>query len=67
MGGDAMTDEKLTSNKQVPPDQIEKRGLVQDVIVPIAQGAAGGATGAWVTSKLSQGKNPPPDDGSEKG
>jgi hypothetical protein len=43
----------------------EKKGLVQDVVVPIAQAGAGGlgvgAANAYVNHKLSQQKNPPPD------
>jgi hypothetical protein len=38
---------------------------VQDVVVPIAQAGAGGlgvgAANAYVTHKLSQQKNPPPE------
>jgi hypothetical protein len=43
----------------------EKKGLVQDVVVPIAQAGAGGlgvgAANAYVNHKLSQQKNPPPE------
>jgi hypothetical protein len=34
-----MADDQQASNKQIPPDQIEKRGVVQDVIVPVLQEA----------------------------
>ncbi len=41
-----MADENRVSDKQIPADQIEKRGgIVQEVIVPIAQAGAGGARG----------------------
>jgi hypothetical protein len=44
---------------------FEQKGLVQDVVVPIAQAGAGGlgvgAANAYVNHKLSQQKNPPPD------
>ena len=42
-----------------------QKGLVQDVVVPIAQAGAGGlgvgAANAYVNHKLSQQKNPPPE------
>jgi len=43
----------------VPQGQHEQKGLVTDVIVPIAEAAATGI-GIGVGSKLGQGKNPPP-------
>jgi hypothetical protein len=43
----------------------EQKGLVQDVVVPIAQAGAGGlgvgAANAYLNHKLSQQKNPPPE------
>jgi hypothetical protein len=42
--------------KRIEPDQGEKRGLVIDVVVPIAQTAAG----VWVGNKLGGQKPPPP-------
>ncbi len=61
-----MADENRVSDKQIPADQIEKRGgIVQEVIVPIAQAGAGGlgvgAANAYVNHKLSQQKDPPPE------
>jgi hypothetical protein len=47
-------------DKRVPPEHVEKRGLMTDVVVPIAQSAVGGAVGAVVGSKLSGQKPPPP-------
>jgi len=58
-----MAAEKRGSDKQVPADQIEKRGVgqdvivpvlqqVKDVVVPIAAGYAGGRAG--------RPKDPPP-------
>lgn len=59
-----MADDKPFSNKQMPPDQIEQRGVVQDLIVPVLQEAkpiAEGVLSAWAYDKLGQGKNPPPE------
>jgi N-acetylmuramic acid 6-phosphate (MurNAc-6-P) etherase len=44
-------------DKQVPAEQLEQRGLVTDVVVPIVQA---GVTG-YVAGKVSQGKNPRPE------
>ena len=53
------------NDKQVKPDQVEQRGVVSDVAVPIGQavatGAVGGAVNAWVSDKLGGGQKPPPD------
>lgn len=61
-----MADRKENAGRQ---DKLargqEQRGLVTDVIVPIAQGAAGGATGAWVTGKIGEGKKPPSNGGKD--
>jgi hypothetical protein len=55
--------EKGTTRVQDHAGTVQK-GLVQDVVVPIAQAGAGGlgvgAANAYVTHKLSQQKNPPP-------
>lgn len=46
------------------PGRVEQRGVVSDVVVPIAQnvvgGAVGGATAAWVANKLGGANQPPP-------
>jgi hypothetical protein len=55
-----MADENRPADKQVPADQIEKRGMVQDVIVPIVQSGVGGAAAGWAAGKVGQGKQPPP-------
>jgi hypothetical protein len=47
------------ADKQIPADQIEKRGVVPDVIVPIVQSGVGGAAAGWAAGKVGQGKNPP--------
>ena len=54
-----MADEKRVADKQIPADQIEKRGVVQDVIVPIVQSGVGVAAAGWAAGKVGQGKNPP--------
>ena len=62
-----MSDEQENArrDKRVPKEPIEQRGVVQDVVVPIAQAGAGGlgvgAANAYVNHKLSQQKNPPPE------
>jgi hypothetical protein len=42
--------------QSIKPGRVEERGVVSDVVMPIAQnvvgGAVGGATGAWVANKL---------------
>jgi hypothetical protein len=59
------TQENARGDKRVPMEQMEQRGVVQDVVVPIAQAATGGlgvgAANAYVNHKLSQQKNPPPE------
>jgi hypothetical protein len=51
-------------DKQVKPDQIEQRGIVSDVAVPIAQAGVGGlgigAANAWVSTKFGGGQKQPP-------
>jgi hypothetical protein len=53
-----------SKDKMVRPEAGEKRGLVTDVVVPIAQsglgGAVGGAVSAAVGGKLGGEKPPPP-------
>jgi hypothetical protein len=64
-----MADDKQASNKQIPADQIEQRGIVHDVVVPVLQEAKPIVEGTLVglaVKKLSQGKNPPPPSGNEK-
>jgi hypothetical protein len=52
---------RTTRTSASSPDQAEKRGLVTDVAVPIAQGVAGGLAGAWAAQKLGgQQQQPPP-------
>jgi hypothetical protein len=53
--------ENTTRDKRVPADQIEQRGVVQDVVVPIAQSLASGGAAGWAAGKVGQGKNPPPE------
>jgi hypothetical protein len=57
-GGDLMSDSM--DHKRVEPDQAEQRGLVTDVVVPIAQSVVSGAAGAVVGNKLGGKKQPPP-------
>jgi hypothetical protein len=68
-GDDGMTDEKRVSDKQIPPDQIEKRGIGHDVILPVLQEAkpiVEGTLAGLAVHKLTQGKNPPPPPKNEK-
>jgi hypothetical protein len=48
----------LEADSCEPPDQIEKRGVVQDVIVPIVQSGVGGAAAGYAAGKVGQGKKP---------
>jgi hypothetical protein len=48
-------------DKRVPMEQIEQRGVVQDVVVPIVQAGVSGAVGGYVAGKVGQGKNSPPE------
>lgn len=40
--------------------QIEERGVVTDVIVPLAQAGVAGAVGAVVNNHLNKPNDPPP-------
>jgi hypothetical protein len=53
-----MPDEKTNSGSH--DIQIEERGVVTDVIVPLAQAGVAGAVGAAVNNHLSKPKDPPP-------
>jgi hypothetical protein len=53
-------------DKQVKPDEVEQKGVVQDVVVPIAQAGVGGlgigAANAWVSNQFGgDQKRPPPE------
>lgn len=39
-----------------PPAPPEQRGVVTDVVVPLAQSVVSGAVGAYVGSKVGKGK-----------
>jgi hypothetical protein len=56
-GGDLMSENR--DQKRIEPEQGEKRGLVTDVVVPIAQSGVSGAVGAAVANKLGGRKQPP--------
>ena len=53
--------DKTTARSASPSaaDSTEQKGLVTDVVVPIAEAAATGL-GIGVGSKIGQGKKPPP-------
>lgn len=53
-----MPDEKATGPSR--DVQIEERGVVTDVIVPLAQAGVGGAVSAAIGNHLSKPKDPPP-------
>jgi hypothetical protein len=64
---DDMRDKRLRPEqveRRLAPDEVEKRGMVSDVVVPIAQsvagGGAGGLAGAWAAQKLGGQNQPPP-------
>jgi hypothetical protein len=44
---------------QAPPH--EEKGLITDVVVPLAQAAVGGAVGAAVAGHVARPKDPPKD------
>jgi hypothetical protein len=48
--------ENARADKRVPMEQLEQRGLVQDVIVPIVQSGVGGAAAGYAAGKVGQGK-----------
>ena len=47
-------------HKRITPDRVEQRGVVSEVVVPIAQSVVSGAAGAAVANKLGGQKQPPP-------
>ena len=49
-------------NKVMPPEQVEQRGLVQDVVVPVIASGVGGAVSAAVSNAVNKPKDGPKDE-----
>ena len=59
-----MAEQENTKQPQPPENMLrppaeEQKGLVTDVVVPLAQSGVGGAVGAWVGHQVAKPKNPP--------
>ena len=59
-----MADQEQPRDKQVPPEQILRRGLVADLVNAGATGLAAGA-GSALGGKWTQEKKPPPAKGKD--